>query len=330
MRNVIIGIHGLGNKPPKETLENWWKLAIKEGLRTNNFPTRLPHFELVYWADILHEKPLDKRIKDENNPLFLDEKYIKAPKDFPIEDHSTRKKIMDFLVPQMQKIFLNENLTLNYSFITDAIVHKYFKDLEIYYAENCTDENKELCKAKDLIKGRLIQTLEKYKSENIMLIGHSMGSIVAYDVLNFDMPNIPVHTLVTMGSPLGLPVVISKIASEQKQLHVPNPRLTTPESVTQNWFNFSDISDKVAFNYMLSDDFEANSNGIKAKDFQIVNNYEINGERNPHKSFGYLRTPEFAKVLSEFILSEKLSPGEKLVNKAKEILAIFKNKFDLK
>jgi len=37
MANIIIGIHGLGNKPPKPLLEHWWKLAMIEGLKTNNF-----------------------------------------------------------------------------------------------------------------------------------------------------------------------------------------------------------------------------------------------------------------------------------------------------
>ena len=52
-------------------------------------------------------------------------------------------------------------------------------------------------------------------------------------------------------------------------------------------------------------------------DFLVVNNYEIGGERNPHKSFGYLRTPEFSEVLNEFILSEQLTFYQKLVRNVK-------------
>ena len=33
MAKVIIGIHGLGNKPPKDILEKWWKLSIEEGFK---------------------------------------------------------------------------------------------------------------------------------------------------------------------------------------------------------------------------------------------------------------------------------------------------------
>jgi len=34
MANIIIGIHGLGNKPSRHFLEYWWKLAMEEGLKT--------------------------------------------------------------------------------------------------------------------------------------------------------------------------------------------------------------------------------------------------------------------------------------------------------
>ncbi|MFK5857169.1 MAG: hypothetical protein QM503_13650, partial [Bacteroidota bacterium] len=184
MANVIIGIHGLGNKPPKRILEKWWKLAMAEGLKSNNYKLDLPKFKLVYWTDIMYDEVQSLSEKDPDSPRYLREKYIEAPLDFPIEDRSTRKKIVDFVGQQMSRILLNKDLSLNYSFISDAIVRSFFKDLEIYYKEDCTDENEKLCKAKDLIRDRLTKILEKHKSDRIMLISHSMGSIIAFDVLS--------------------------------------------------------------------------------------------------------------------------------------------------
>ena len=320
MANVIIGIHGLGNKPPKELLEYWWKLAMIEGLKTNNYNAILPKFELVYWADILHDKPLSESEKDEDSPYFLKEKYVKAPKNFPIESHNTRRKIIDFIGRQINHIFLNEDFSLNYSRLTDAILSKYFKDLDIYYTENCTLEDASICKAKNLINKRLIQVLEKYKNDDIMLISHSMGSIIAFDILNFETPQTNVNSFITIGSPLGIPIVISKIAAEQKQKLNGINHMITPPSVAKNWYNFSDILDKIAFNYELADDFSENDRGIKPIDFLVINNYEINGKRNPHKSFGYLRAPEFSKVLNDFILTEKLTMKQKIIRKTKQII----------
>ncbi len=305
MAKVIIGIHGLGNKPAKRVLQNWWRLAMREGLIGINKRIRVPRFELVYWSDLLYDKPLSRRVKDKNDPYYLHEIYTSGPKNFEVEDHSTLQKAVDFIGNQINKIFLNDDFSLNYTFITDAILHKYFRELDIYYAEGCEETKLGNCEIKRIIRERLACVLRKHKNDDIFLIGHSMGSIIAYDVLNFLVPNIKVHTLATMGSPLGLPVVVNKIALEQKKKQKNNITIQTPPGVVSKWVNFSDIEDKVAFNYKLADDFEPNNLGIKATDFLVTNTYMIGDEKNPHKSFGYLRTPEFANVLFDFISKQK-------------------------
>ena len=35
MTDIIIGIHGLANKPDKTTLSDWWEKSIREGLNKN-------------------------------------------------------------------------------------------------------------------------------------------------------------------------------------------------------------------------------------------------------------------------------------------------------
>ena len=79
MARVIISVHGLGNKPYKDTLVEWWKLSIMEGLEKNGFKNTLPGLEMVYWADIMHKKPLDRTIDDPESPLYVEEIYTPAP-----------------------------------------------------------------------------------------------------------------------------------------------------------------------------------------------------------------------------------------------------------
>jgi len=325
MANVIILIHGLGNKPSKTILENWWKKAMLEGLKKNGYKKILPKIEMVYWADILYKNPLDLSITDLEDPLYLDEKYTKGSSDFKTENHDTRTKIIDFLNKQINKIFLNDDYTLNYKYITDKIISNYFRDLEVYYQEKCTDERLYECHAKELIRKRLLETLEKYKNDEIMLIGHSMGSIIAYDTICFLAKHININTFITMGSPLGLPIVINRISSEQKKYKTEETKIRTPDNITKNWFNFSDVMDKVAFNFRLDDDFLENKIGIKPTDYMVVNNYVTNGESNPHKSYGYLRAKEFSKVLSEFISTEKITFKETIKQKTQVILKNIKN-----
>lgn len=329
MANVIIQIHGLGNKPPKDLLERWWERAMIEGLKINNYKAYLPKHEMVYWADILYDKPLNQFEKDKESPYYLDEIYAKPSRELPRENHDTRKKVIRFLTRQLNRIFLNADFTLNYSFISDAILSKYFHDLEIYYKDETNIGAKTITKTKDVIRQRLMEVLGKYKNDNIMLVAHSMGSIIAFDVLTFLANHINIHTLVTIGSPLGLPIVVGKIAAEQRQKLNGQTFMITPPSVYKNWYNFSDILDNVALNYQLSDDFSENKFGVKPVDLLVVNNYEINGFANPHKSYGYLRTPEFAKILNEFILSERLSFQEKLTSKTHQYFKTTKLKLTI-
>ena len=313
MSKVIICIHGLGNKPKKKLLVKWWRKSILEGLRgIGNFFFR-PKIKMVYWADLLHDRPLDEKNNDTGSPYYLEEKYVKAPKDYKPGSHLIRKKFLDFIERQIDRLILNEDQSINYSFISDYIIHKYFHELEIYYKREYSCHGKTY-DVRELIRKRLIDILNRYKNDEIFLIAHSMGSIIAYDVLLLEMSSAKVNIFATMGSPLGLPVIIGKTASEYKKKFNINRKLSTPDCVTKNWYNFSDLEDKVAMNYNLADDYEANEKGIRTIDFIVINNYIINGKKNPHKSYGYLRTPEFSKILLEFLISGRSNFAKRLIN----------------
>jgi len=318
MKKVIIGIHGLGNKPPHSLLKKWWKDAMLEGFENQNIEKRLPKFELAYWADILHDKPLDYSERNTKSPYYLDEPYTKASGNFVHEDHSYRTRAVDFISNQLNSIFLNKDKSLNYSFISDYILREYFSDLEAYYREEGIDESDKRYKTKDLIRKRIAEIFEKYRNYDIMIVAHSMGSIIGLDVLNFLVADLKINTLVTIGSPLGLPIVVSKMAAEQKIRFNGKSIIASPAGVTKKWYNLADITDKVALNYKLADDFLPNEAGIAPEDFLVNNNYEANEVRNPHKSYGYLRTPEFSKILSDFIGDEKLNIFQKLIGLLKK------------
>ena len=290
MSKVIIGIHGLGNKPEQLQLEQWWKAAIKEGLEGRGI-FRFLNFKMVYWASILHPEAFSTSITDKDNPLFLNEPYIRANKEELTRNWEDKnQKIRNRFNEHLEKIFIEEDGSLNFSRLTDFIIRHFLKDLDAYYKG---DENQ----ARDQICKKLADCLIKHRRKKILLIAHSMGSIITWDVLTRWVPQIKIHTLVTIGSPLGNPVVRSKMLSSYPK---PRPVLQTPDNIYKNWYNLSDYKDKVALNYNLNEDFLPNSHGVQPQDKLIWNNYQYNGERNPHKSYGYLRCPEMSNIISEF------------------------------
>lgn len=336
MQQVIIGIHGLGNKAPKFVLEQWWKDSMSEGMIQAKCHKSLPQFEMVYWADILHDKPLDRWSDDEDSPYFLHEPFQRAPQRGEIEEHTIRQKVNGFISEKLSDIFLNEDKTLNYGFITDNILKRHFPDLEAYYKNDIQHEIEMPNHIRDQIRERLVQVINKYKNREIMILAHSMGTIVSYDVLNFLTPEIPIHSLVTMGSPLGLPIVIGKIAAEQKIRLNGKPVLSSPPCISSHWYNLADITDHVAVHHKLADDFLSNETGIHPIDILVNNTYEMNGVRNPHKSFGYLQSPEFINILNGFIAEPKPSRTQRvlvgiksIIGKVKAKQEVLKEKFNM-
>ena len=295
----------MGNKPPRRTLELWWENSLLEGL---NKPWKLKgklNFELVYWAHYIHPVTLDPSITDPEDPLYVEDPYIPADPSLGEEKpRELRVKIVRYLEKQLDKIFLNEDYSINFSSITDFIIHHFFSDLEVYYKAQCQEKSGSKTSSRDAICSYLARTLKKHRKKRIMLIAHSMGSIIAYDVLTRRVPDIPIDTFVTMGSPLGLPIIKSKIFAEQADAEVQGRSLRTPENVRSHWYNLSDFNDKIALNYKLNDDFGENSRHVRVIDKAVINNYAIKGKKNPHKVYGYLRTPEMAEMVHSFIKSK--------------------------
>ncbi len=305
MAKIIIGIHGLGNKPPADLLEKWWITSIEEGLEKSAHKKINYDFKLVYWADILHAKPEDPAIFDKENIFYIAEPYIPSKNQpLPQVEKSLASKILNYLEEQLDNIFLKEDMTLNFSSVTDRIIHKYFEDLEIYYSNNCTTWDDPKCMARPAICNRLLKVLQKHKDDEIMLIAHSMGSIIAYDVLINHLQELKVDTFISVGSPLGLPIITSRIFSEQKDKLKQN-QLAAPENILKKWINISDPEDLVAMDHTLKDDFKPNKKGIQAQDLTVYNDYIVDNKRNPHKIYGYLRCSEMTEIIKEFSKDEK-------------------------
>ena len=150
----------------------------------------------------------------------------------------------------------------------------------------------------------LMNAILPLSGERIMLIGHSMGSIISYDVLRdlgqrdnaFDIAH-----FVTIGSPLGIPYVKDHVYDERGRYDSAVP-LRTPSVVSDQWVNYADRKDPVAVDAHLRDDYKANGRGIRVEDDLVINDYVTgDGESRPHKSYGYLRTPELSEHIRRFL-----------------------------
>jgi len=280
---VVIGIHGLLNKPPKETLALWWKKALDEGLDRNGDGAQPYNFELVYWADVRNPAPVSSAEQDEP--------YIEAAPggELPRYQSRTGDHIRDIAQKWGGRLLDWEKEYSGIGRNVEGLLEIKLEDLDEYYSVRDVRRR---------IRDRLSRVLRQHAGSSILLVAHSMGSIIAYDVLREleDASGLSIEHLVTIGSPLGLPYVSFRAREEFGPGSVPRN--------VQRWSNLADPGDKVAVDARLSDEYSARD-GIAVED-KLVTNVYLNpaGEPNNHKSYGYLRTPEFTDLLREF-----LNPG---------------------
>ena len=282
MAHMIIGIHGLSNKPAPDALEDGWRNAILEGLRRNCKNTEQKiEFKSVYWADVLYEKPMQQN----------EEPYLTAPGDGPLktyEDSWWDDMVAGVLEVGGSTLDAAKRL-LGIRRIADKVLEGKLPDLFRYYDEPMI---------KATLRDRLQKVLLDVKDNTrMMLIAHSMGSIVAYDVLRDigkGAPNFQLDHFVTIGSPLGLPHVKYKIAQENHLARTP--------TVVRKWTNFADRRDPVSLDVHLAGDYASNDRGVEVRDDLVINSYVGRTSKpNYHKSYGYLRAPEVSKAIRAFI-----------------------------
>ncbi len=282
MTKIIIGIHGLNKKPEPEVLWDGWKSSIDEGLRVNckNLKNPTP-FAGVFWDNEMRTErdpnPDRYRPAHEGAIKTYDEGFSDLLRQF---GESLLGKTVDFF---KRRYDVND--------VADFALEKIdgLEDLSRYYEDSSV--NKKLTE-------KLIQAVLDYKDKKILLIAHSMGSIVAYDALrnlgNLDA-QIRIDHLVTIGSPLGLPHVRAKNMKKYSELRTP--------SCVRRWTNMADKRDPVAMDEHLADDYKANAAGVRVNDELVYNDWVVS-EKKPgmhHKSYGYLRTPEISRLINEFI-----------------------------
>ena len=319
MRKVIIGIHGLKNKPPKDILKKWWKEAIYEGFKLNNYKKKGFKFDLVYWADLSYETPENPDDWDENNPEFLSAPYAPYEEsEFIKVKDQIRKGLRKTIELGLDLIFLKDGEISGIDKIADRAIKRNFIDLYTYYTGDCAA--KPGVNAKTEFRARLLKKLKKYRRCKIMLIAHSMGSIIAYDTLLEVGKKLNVDHFITIGSPLGLPVVINKILIEQKRNNADGNLISgngdkadnqeesdgtppTPEAIAKKWYNIADVEDKIALVAKIENKFAPSAKNIRPFDIAVKNNYIYKGKSNPHKVYGYLRTHELSQIVHEFITS---------------------------
>lgn len=321
----IILVHGLASKPPEEDLHRLWSRCIVNSIKVDDAALAAELaaagddvFKSGYWAnhiphhiedDRTYVKKLDAQVK-----LTCSERTRKKNK-FHV---GTGERIGAFFKSKGLDVVnvLSSALT-----IKDNVAQHYLREIELYSKDQ-------------YIADRVRKPLEDALRDawqaraDVAIISHSMGTFIAYDVLwRFSHRNTPefhkwrrkqVQLLITMGSPLGDPMVQDLLFARHFQ---DDGKRAFPTNV-QRWMNFSALGDVVAHDSTLEDDFMKPMTDLKLfkaatrqryRDYtKLYNPFQVvphagnkNSEkRNPHKSYGYLVQPKLSQWLGRFLRGE--------------------------
>lgn len=142
----------------------------------------------------------------------------------------------------------------------------------------------------------------------VLLIAHSMGSVIAYDSLwelsHSSRDHVEVDTLLTMGSPLGQRYMQKRIKGANKSGFDRYP------NNIRRWKNLAAVGDLTALDPYLVNDFgEMLELGlVNAIDDEVLfTHFRLNGELNVHAEYGYLVNEKTAHTIIEWWRGQRSS-----------------------
>jgi PGAP1-like protein len=294
----VVAIHGIAqNYLSSSQIEHTWLPALQGGLE-NSGCIRMngKEFGAVFYGDLFRQKGMRSAdipklsaqditkeweqqlliewwkeaaklsLLNRNNEDFLGEDPSIQSPDFQGRGRSSAPVQRALLQIAKSKFFRKIGSSEKFWIFALKQVYSYIHDLEM--------------------KQAILQRVsEKVSPKNTkVIVAHSLGSIVAYEAL-CKHPEWNVHTLVTLGSPLGVPNLIFDRLTPAPENGVgkwPN---------VQQWFNIADRGDIVALQKNLMPYFSSND------ELAIVDQLVYNGWES-HSAENYLTSKETGIAIS--------------------------------
>lgn len=140
-------------------------------------------------------------------------------------------------------------------------------------------------------------------NEQVLVIGHSMGSIIAYDAF-WEMSHIEHRKdkldFLSLGSPLGMNYVQHRLQGSRY------PGKRKYPAIIRRWINVASVGDVTALDRHFRDDFRGMLDlgiidSIEDHTDGIYNFFHNEDGLNCHRSYGYLVNPATGKVIADWL-----------------------------
>ena len=165
------------------------------------------------------------------------------------------------------------------------------------YFNNTDDVARQI---RDLLKQTLRPMLEQ--QDDVLLIGHSLGSVIAYDTL-WELSRQEglkgKVDFLTLGSPMGMHYIQRRLLGMNGSVEKSYPGLI------RHWVNLAAEGDVTALNQKLSESFHAMLKlglveSIEDHCHGIYNFFRSDEGLNSHRSYGYLVNPAVGSIIADW------------------------------
>lgn len=296
----IIVVHGRGSKPSKACKLRYVREVLAESVRrvdprAGRWLAAHPEtIRLAYHADLFRRitgegvepcasfrEPIDRLYKDSRRcPTWL--MFRAALQDVGVD---AAVFLTRFIKPLQRR----------------RLLASQFRDIMRYFRNRAF-----AARVRERLKALLVPSLRR--RERIVLIAHSLGSVVAYDVL-WELSHSPAHAalhgrciehLITMGSPLGDRTVKSLLLGWRAPM-----QHRYPTNVAR-WANLSARGDAICHDASLANDFKPMlARGLVGEFTESLRCCTVyrgrEGIWNPHKLYGYLILPEVGRLVAQHV-----------------------------
>lgn len=172
------------------------------------------------------------------------------------------------------------------------IITQFLRDVA-YYLEDDTMRDS----VQEVVSTSLAQVAADGHSD-VVVVGHSLGSCVAYDALQRHDGPTTVRLLVTAGSPDGYAVVKRNLwGGAEGNPDRGIPAVVTPAAGTLRWLNAYDEHDVVALVHPLAPLFAPHDDGMRDERTQ--------NPSDPHSIQDYLSDPDVAGPIADALHQER-------------------------
>lgn len=241
----ITFIHGLANKPAPADLRRIWLEALAKPVDGDHgFDPEAVGVStsFVYWADLFYDKPLpaggyESRAKELEQQVVMeltlspDDWLAAMRKHFPDEESAYPEAPVQESTPGYERIPLPW-------FVKRRVMEHFLREAHDFLFN--------VNGIRDTIRNRVLASMPK--ESRCVLVGHSQGSFIAYDVLTGVDTCPSIAGLLTLGSPLGIDEIQDRLNWSRENGY--------PAKLLGDWVNVYDSFDLVArLDPRLANDF---------------------------------------------------------------------------